>query len=254
MLSSASDHTATRSPFARLGRSEILLLAAWCGAAGGLLEVATRIVCRAINPTNRLYLMTRHFVWLALLSNLLFFSVAGLGLALAARLWPRWGAWLSTRIICVGAILPTLVVSNRQIYEFAWLILACGIAIRLAPLLERDSRRLRALLLITSPVLLGIILATSGFVFGMDWLKARLEATRPLPPPGSPNVLLVVMDTVRADRLSLYGYERPTTPTLERLAKRGIRFDNVVPRPRGLCPHTAAFSPAAGPMNSEWNG
>ena len=96
----------------------------------------------------------------------------------------------------------------------------------MAPLLERDSRRLRGLLLLTSPVLLGIILVTSGFVFGMDWLKARLEANRPLPPPGSPNVLLVVMDTVRADRLSLYGYERPTTPTLERLAKRGIRFDN----------------------------
>ena len=84
MLSSASDHPATRSPCARLGRGEILLLAAWCGAAGGLLEVATRILCRAINPTNRLYLMTRHFVWLAPLSNLLFFSVAGLGLALAA--------------------------------------------------------------------------------------------------------------------------------------------------------------------------
>ena len=35
------------------------------------------------------------------------------------------------------------------------------------------------------------------------------------------------MDTVRADHLSVYGYDAPTTPTLERLAKRGIRFDNA---------------------------
>ena len=32
------------------------------------------------------------------------------------------------------------------------------------------------------------------------------------------NVLFLVMDTVRADRLSLYGYKRQTTPNLERIA------------------------------------
>ena len=32
-------------------------------------------------------------------------------------------------------------------------------------------------------------------------------------------------DTVRAGNLSLYGYNRPTTPNLERLAGRGVRFD-----------------------------
>ena len=32
---------------------------------------------------------------------------------------------------------------------------------------------------------------------------------------------------MRADRLSLYGYERPTSPVLERLAKEGIRFDEA---------------------------
>jgi arylsulfatase A-like enzyme len=36
-------------------------------------------------------------------------------------------------------------------------------------------------------------------------------------PPGSPNLLLVILDTVRADRLAPYGYERTTTPGLDRL-------------------------------------
>ncbi len=42
-----------------------------------------------------------------------------------------------------------------------------------------------------------------------------------------PNVALIVLDTLRADRLSCYGYERPTTPFLDELAARGLRFDAV---------------------------
>ncbi len=42
--------------------------------------------------------------------------------------------------------------------------------------------------------------------------------------PGGPTVLFVVLDTVRADRLSLCGYPRPTSPTLERLRELGARY------------------------------
>jgi arylsulfatase A-like enzyme len=211
--------------------------------AGGLLEVAARVLCRAIHPTNRLYMMTRHFVWLAPLSNLLFFSVAGLFLALAVRRWPRRGAWFCTRIICFGAVLPTLVVISPQIYELAWGVLAAGIAMRLAPQFEKHARRLRRWLLLTSPALLGAVLGLACLIFGGDWLKARREGSLPLPPAGSPNVLLIVLDTVRADRLSLYGYERPTTPTLEGLARRGIRFDNArATAPWTLPSHASIFT------------
>jgi arylsulfatase A-like enzyme len=42
--------------------------------------------------------------------------------------------------------------------------------------------------------------------------------------PGGPNVLLIVVDTMRADHLGAYGYPRPTSPTLDALATRGMRF------------------------------
>jgi arylsulfatase A-like enzyme len=45
--------------------------------------------------------------------------------------------------------------------------------------------------------------------------------------PERPNVLLVVVDTLRADRVSCYGYPRPTTPHIDGLCGRGIRFANV---------------------------
>ena len=42
------------------------------------------------------------------------------------------------------------------------------------------------------------------------------------------NVILIVMDTVRADHLSLYGYERNTTPNLSQFARDGIVFRNAI--------------------------
>ena len=39
-----------------------------------------------------------------------------------------------------------------------------------------------------------------------------------------PNVLMIVLDTTRADRLSPYGYQRPTTPALQRIAGEGLTF------------------------------
>lgn len=42
-----------------------------------------------------------------------------------------------------------------------------------------------------------------------------------------PNVVLIVVDTLRADHLSLYGYPRPTSPNLERLAQESLVFDRA---------------------------
>jgi arylsulfatase A-like enzyme len=41
------------------------------------------------------------------------------------------------------------------------------------------------------------------------------------------NVLFIVIDTLRADRLGSYGYDRPTSPMLDTLARYGVRFDRV---------------------------
>ncbi len=43
-----------------------------------------------------------------------------------------------------------------------------------------------------------------------------------------PNLLLVSIDTLRADHVSSYGYERATTPAIDRLAAEGVRFENAI--------------------------
>lgn len=46
-------------------------------------------------------------------------------------------------------------------------------------------------------------------------------------PPSQPNVLLITLDTTRADHLSCYGYSRLTTPNIDRLASEGVLFRNA---------------------------
>ncbi len=59
--------------------------------------------------------------------------------------------------------------------------------------------------------------------------RAGVEAT-PVAEPSSrprPNIIILVIDTLRADRLSCYGYARPTTPEIDALARRGVLFERA---------------------------
>jgi arylsulfatase A-like enzyme len=84
--------------------------------------------------------------------------------------------------------------------------------------------------------------------FGGLRLERRFERERTRSSPKRPNVVLVVMDTLRADRLSAYGYERPTAPRLERLAARGVRFDACYSTASWTWPATASLLTGLTPM------
>lgn len=47
-------------------------------------------------------------------------------------------------------------------------------------------------------------------------------------PEAPPNVVLILADTLRADSLSTYGYERPTSPRLDAFAKQSFVFENAI--------------------------
>ena len=59
----------------------------------------------------------------------------------------------------------------------------------------------------------------------------------------APNVILITMDTVRADHLSVYGYERDTTPNLRELAKDAVLYTRAVaPSDVTLSTHGSMFT------------
>ena len=228
----------------KLGPLDVLLLAAWCGLAGGWLEVGIRVFFKHV--TGLMYQLSRHFVWVVPLSNLLMFFVAGLFLAAATKLWPRPAGWFSPRLICAVGLMPAFMIAMPQIYPWAWFFVGLGIAMHVVPWLERPLNCWRRWLALSFPGLLALVSVVSGLVFGGDWLKERQEAARPMPPAGSPNLLLIVLDTARADCMGVYGYPRATTPALNRLAKSAIRFEEA----RATAPWTLASH--AGMFTGRW--
>lgn len=58
-----------------------------------------------------------------------------------------------------------------------------------------------------------------------------------------PDILLLVLDTLRADRLSCYGYPRATTPNIDAFAKSGVLFERAISPAQWTIPaHASIFS------------
>src|SRR5438045_4211719 len=61
--------------------------------------------------------------------------------------------------------------------------------------------------------------------------------------PDQLNVVLVVLDGARADHLSCAGYHRETTPFLDRVAREGVRFANMIATAAWTLPaHASLFT------------
>lgn len=61
---------------------------------------------------------------------------------------------------------------------------------------------------------------------------AGIPAAARATPPAPINLLLITIDTLRADHLSAYGYEKPTSRRLDALAREGVLFSDLI-APRG---------------------
>ena len=58
-----------------------------------------------------------------------------------------------------------------------------------------------------------------------------------------PNILLLMLDSARVDKLSCYGYDRKTTPNIDNLSKDGTLFTNTITQaPWTLPSHISLFT------------
>lgn len=77
-------------------------------------------------------------------------------------------------------------------------------------------------------------------LIGLSFSSCRKRAQE-LPHPE--NIILITLDTTRADRLSCYGYSHPTSPSLDKLAAGGMRFERAyTPVPLTLPAHASILS------------
>ena len=67
-----------------------------------------------------------------------------------------------------------------------------------------------------------VFMTLAALVLGfVGWMLA-LEPRRPR------SLVLISLDTLRADRLGTYGYHRPTSPTLDALAAQSVVFEKLI--------------------------
>lgn len=89
--------------------------------------------------------------------------------------------------------------------------------------------------------LAGVSVAVLAGGAAAAWLVSTRTTTKDLDAP--PTVVLIVEDTIRADHLSACGYERPTTPYLAELARKGaLRCDAITPASWTVASHASYFT------------
>jgi arylsulfatase A-like enzyme len=89
---------------------------------------------------------------------------------------------------------------------------------------------------------IAIVLVCILFVRRYRPLEAGPAGVAGAPPADKPNVIIIVLDTVRQDRLSVYGCERVTSPNIEKLADDSRVFDAYSTSPWTLPSHATIMT------------
>lgn len=167
---------------------------------------------------------SREFAWLSLAGYLTWFLCLAVPLAALAILLRRWVRLRAVVTFFVALAVFSVLLLNQRIHPLAQLVLASGLGSVAGAWFAKDHvrwmRRTRRLT-IGGVVALGV----TGLLGG-----GRLQSPKYAESPAvaaAPNIVLLILDTVRAANLSLYGYARETTPELMKLARESTVFDRA---------------------------
>jgi arylsulfatase A-like enzyme len=235
---------------------QTLMLGAWFGLVTGVGAVGLWMLKAFV--LDRITLISPHVVWTSPLTFLV------LGVALAALLSLAERALRRTLPLHLLMLLFTalggacgLLIWSTELNDIAVMVLALGIAVQAGAIARTNPAFTLRWTRRTLPVLGAMVVATTlGLTAGGRIIERRAIASLPAPATGAspPNVLLLILDTVRAANLSLYGYARSTTPHLERIARRGITFDRAIAgSPWTLPSHAVMFTGhEAHELSADW--
>lgn len=209
----------------------LLTLGLGAGIFAGFIEGMGLLLFQRINWARWGPMMhvSWEIVWISPLVDVTLFLSLALICNVVSRLAPRLPTVrVLVFLLTFFTVYDWLTLTSR-LYQRACLLLALGVAVAFTRWCrKRESASLQFWKRTTPWMVAAWALAFTG-IQGGKWLdEHNAVAHLPAPTPGAPNVLLIVVDTLRADHVSSYGYTRPTTPNFDRLAQRGVRFDNAI--------------------------
>ena len=215
----------------QLSFGSVLLLSLWLGIFAGLVEGLGLLLFQRVNWARwgPMIHVSAPIIWISpIVDTALFLIVSLLGWLLSFA-----GNRIPTEKIIV-ALLAFLAVYDwlsvtARLYRPACVIFALGTAVAYARWFSAHNRATLQFCKRSLPILLVVYFVALAGIEGIPrWRERSATIDLRRAPAGAPNVLLVVIDTLRADHVSSYGYSRPTTPNLDRLAKEGVLFENAV--------------------------
>ena len=206
----------------------VLGTAVWFALVTGLLEAVYLIVRDRVFGKH--IGLGPDLIWMAPVTDLLWFGALAVPMILLVLwLWPRRLQFHVATGAFAFLAFSSLVLLYPRMHRIAALILAAGLTAVAIRLIARNPAWFAALIRRTLAGLIGAVVAAALSLFAWQWYVERRAVDRlPAASAGAPNVLLLVLDTVRAMNLSLYGYPRPTTPVLEQWAQGGTVFKNAI--------------------------
>jgi arylsulfatase A-like enzyme len=201
---------------------KILLLFVWGGLFTGLGETLLLLFKRYVR--HRFIMTGDATFWMAPLSEAVLFGLFGIVVLAGTGRAGEAARERIASILLVGLAAFCLLVLWGRLAWYADLLLALGIGlegsrwlrVRWSPVFNFVRR--------TLPILIGAVLVVLVGTIGVRWRDDRVNDSGT---GTGPNVLLIILDTVRSYNLSLYGYSRATTPGLERWGSRGTVFEHA---------------------------
>ena len=138
---------------------------------------------------------------------------------------PAWRG-IAAAILATPAFFAFLSLSGH-LSDLGSLVLSLGLASAVGRWMERDAERHCAQLLRTlRPLSICAVILALGAV-GASALYEKMQFSRLPPAPQAPNVLLIILDTMRGDRLGCYGNPKPVSPFLDRFAREGTLYEHA---------------------------
>jgi arylsulfatase A-like enzyme len=224
------------------GVRDLLWFAVTAGAMFGLGE-AGAIWWRA-TVRGLVVNVTPHVAWMAPASYaVLFLAVIVTWLLIARHPTLRSPAVPVTLCVALGLV-GWLEMLPWALYPVAVWALAIGAASRAGAWAAARPSMIVGASRLAGPTLAAVVLVGAAATAHLDWQRERTALSRlPAPRSGAPNVLLLILDTVRAKSLGLYGGRPETSPFLDSLAGQAVVFDRAIsPAPWTLPSHASMFT------------